>query len=201
MYLINYQPGSQVVLMADRPVLCQLNFSVWWSNIKGKTPESALWGFPRQARADGTKTRGRVGVCCWALDVIVRKWLMSFASVSASEGVTKKNDERPHVFNAFTERHAGQHQSDLHPRGSAWSAVEAGRDARWQSWLEDWKPPRVCVHVWTGGDMGGYTHLRDFHLSFSMLFSGPSLSYDARYKAAMRKMNLWKPNNTCLFFY
>lgn len=33
----------------------------------------------------------------------------------------------------------------------------------------------------------GHTHLRDFHLSFSMLFSGPSLSYDARHRAAENK--------------
>lgn len=35
-------------------------------------------------------------------------------------------------------------------------------------------------------DDESYTHLRDFHLSFSMLFSGPSLSYEARYKAVNR---------------
>lgn len=36
-------------------------------------------------------------------DVIVWKWLMSFVSVYASDDVTKMNDERLCVFNAFSE--------------------------------------------------------------------------------------------------
>lgn len=66
--------------------------------------------------------------------------------------------------------------------------VSGGDSSDWKASEGEWE--------WTEWDdeeeeeeegRGGRTHLRDFHLSFSMLFSGPSLSYEARKRAATQK--------------
>lgn len=73
---------------------------------------------------------------------------------------------------------------------SLWVCLVSGETGqRMRGDSRDWKTrsPWGWVCVCMQSERGGvHTHLRDFHLSFSMLFSGPSLSYDARYRAAMR---------------
>lgn len=112
-----------------------------------------------------------------------------FTRACASDGVAWKTDDSLCVclMHLLSSVRGQPHSVTYIPLGVPGQRGDRAEDAGWQPWLKDSKPLRVSVCVCMQSERGGvHTHLRDFHLSFSMLFSGPSLSYDARYRAAMR---------------